>query len=198
MAWFVRRVIFIAFPVIEILLIFWVAGKVGWLWVVLALFAGVVVGVSLIRAAGRSAFQLLRRRTAGESFVTVDPQTGQSTTIFQPATEAYQPGVPPDPETVKQDTAVVRESGLLVTAGVLFMIPGFLTDIAGVVLALPQVRRGLVSRRPPTSTPGVIIPGVAVTEVVVDEQGADVGHWKQPEKGPQIISGEILPPRTGE
>jgi UPF0716 protein FxsA len=190
--WFVRRVLFIGLPIIEILLIFWVARQIGWLWTILALFAGFVIGLWLLRLAGRNAFALLRERAGGgQRFVTVDEATGQPTTIYQPG--AQPGGTAPDPEQIKRDAVVVRESGLLVTAGVLFMIPGFLSDLAGAILALPPIRRALARRRPAEAPAGVVIQGETV---VVDDDGAHVTHWgtgtESPGGQPQIISGEVI------
>jgi UPF0716 protein FxsA len=195
MAWFVRRVLFIAIPVIEILLIFWVASKIGWLWTILLLFAGLVAGIALLRMAGRNAFALLRARAGGgERFVTVDEATGRPTTIYQPGALPHQG--PPDPEQVQRDAIVVRESGMLVTAGVLFMIPGFLSDIAGAILALPPVRHALARRPRAVVTPGVTIQGETV---VVDDDGVNVTHWDNadgPAGPPQIIVGEVIPEQS--
>jgi UPF0716 protein FxsA len=47
-------------------------------------------------------------------------------------------------------TTALLDGALLLTAGVLFLVPGFLTDIAAVVLLLPPTRalvRGTVARR---------------------------------------------------
>ena len=47
-------------------------------------------------------------------------------------------------------TAAILDGALLLTAGVLFLVPGFLTDLAAIVLLLPPTRalvRGSVGRR---------------------------------------------------
>ena len=60
-------------------------------------------------------------------------------------------------------TAAIVDGALLLTAGVLFLVPGFLTDIAAVVLLLPPTRalvRGRVGRRVRVSTSvGGVTPG---------------------------------------
>lgn len=210
MSWFLRRTLVIAIPIIEILLIFWVASVIGWLFTVLLLFAGIVVGIALLRLAGRNVFEFLRNTTGGREVVTVNEATGETTSVFTPGQSATDL----DPDQIREATYAVRESGYLVSAGLLFMVPGFLSDVAGAVLALPPVRRALAHRRPVTITPGgasgVVIQGettqngpssytsyTATETVVVDESGVHVTHWDNEPAGesPVVIRGEILPPK---
>lgn len=180
MAWFVRRVALISYPILEILLLWWVAGLIGWGWVVLLLLAGFLVGVLLIRAAGKDVLAALSG-LRGRVFTQVDEASGATTRMYAPS------GDSPDPA---EQARVVRSSGYLVTAGLLFMVPGFLTDVAGALLALPPTRSWL-SRRA-SRHGGAVIQGETV---VVDESGTHVAHWGSAAPGePRIISGEIMPP----
>jgi UPF0716 protein FxsA len=57
----------------------------------------------------------------------------QSMTMGRRALEAMQAGRPPE--------LALQNSGAVILAGVLFMIPGFFTDILALLLLLPEARR---------------------------------------------------------
>ncbi|TAK69678.1 MAG: FxsA family protein [Actinomycetota bacterium] len=57
----VIAVLFIAWPVIEILVAVWVASAIGWLWMFALLVLGFVLGILVMRWAGSSAMQSLRQ-----------------------------------------------------------------------------------------------------------------------------------------
>lgn len=179
MAWFVRRVLLIAWPVVEILLLWYVAGLIGWGWVLLILFCGVVAAVALLQAAGRNVWQVMadpRRR--GQTFTTVDPATGEATTLYQPPAQGD--------GSRKADELKVRESGLLVTAAALLAIPGFISDAIGLLLILPPVRRALARRGAARGRATVtVVRGETVDRTWTPGTGSGGGT---------VISGEILPP----
>lgn len=180
MVWFVRRVLLIAWPVVEILLLWYVAGLIGWGWVLLILFCGVVAAVALLQAAGRNVWQVMadpRRR--GQTFTTVDPDTGEATTLYQPPVEGD--------DSRRADELKVRESGLLVTAAALLAIPGFVSDAVGVLLILPPVRRALARRGAARGRAAVTVVRGETVEPTQTSPGA-----RPP--GGTVISGEILPP----
>ncbi|MFG2715163.1 FxsA family membrane protein [Streptomyces goshikiensis] len=106
-----------AWLILEIWLLSLVAGQAGGLAVAALLAGGMVLGVVVIKRAGRRAFKNL-------------------TETFQQA----QQGVPPTPQ---QPGA---GNGLTMLAGLLLIMPGLLSDVAGLLLLLPPVR-ALVSRR---------------------------------------------------
>ncbi|MFF2654404.1 FxsA family membrane protein [Streptomyces sp. NPDC058045] len=108
---------FAAWLVLEIWLLTVIAGAVGGLAVFLLLVAGVVVGAAVMKQAGRRAFDKLSRTLRQVQ------ETGRP-----PAEEGRGEG-----------------NGLLMLAGLLIMIPGPLSDAAGLLLLLPPVRR-LASR----------------------------------------------------
>lgn len=105
--------------VLEIWLLTLVAGAAGGLAVLLLLAAGFLLGAVVIKRAGRRAFANLTR--------TLQRMPGQPG-----ATEAA-----PAPEEAS------RGNGFLMLAGLLLMIPGMLSDAAGLLLLVPPVRSAL-------------------------------------------------------
>jgi UPF0716 protein FxsA len=181
MGWFLRRSLLIAWPIVEILLIWYVAGLIGWGWMLLILFGGIVAAFLVLQAAGRNVMEVLSRpRSAGRAFTAVDPQTGATTTLYEPPAASTE-------DQVRADELTVRESGLLLTAAALLAVPGLLSDAAGLVLLIPPVRRTLARRfAARRSAPVTIIRGETVS-----------GPGTEPPAGPAggtIIRGEILPP----
>ena len=135
------RLIFLVLPFFELLLIWYVAGIIGWGWMLLILFGGVVAGFALLRAAGRNVWQVLSDpRRGGQTFTTTNPATGETTTMYQPGAGSG------SEEQLRADELKVRESGLLVTSAALLALPGLISDVVGIVLALPPVRRTLARR----------------------------------------------------
>lgn len=194
MRWFLTRVLMIAFPIIEILLIAWVWNTIGWLPTILLLVAGFMIGMILMRAAGVTAFRALSTPIQRhQPYVEIDETTGVAQTVH-PARE-------PSPEEVAQATVELRQSGYLFVAGLLFAVPGFLTDLIGAVLVLPPTRRLLAARsasRPRRTGPTVVVVGETVTTAgetpgtaaSPGQQSSDSGAGT----GPPVIRGEILPP----
>ncbi|WP_336323150.1 FxsA family membrane protein [Streptomyces lavendofoliae] len=103
-----------AWLVLEIWLLSLVAGAAGGLAVLALLAAGGVLGAAVIKRAGRRAFRTLTE--------TLQRQQG--------ATPA--PGDGPD----RASTG----NGFLMLGGLLLMIPGLVSDVAGLLLLLPPVR----------------------------------------------------------
>ncbi|AJF64111.1 FxsA family membrane protein [Streptomyces vietnamensis] len=128
-----------AWLVLEIWLLTVVANAVGGLTVLLLLVGGAVLGAAVVKRAGRRAFRNL-------------------TSTFQQAQAAAQGGVAPSPA----DRAGADDrNGFLMLGGLLLMIPGFLSDAAGLLLLIPQVRSFLgryaekaVERRMSAAPPG--------------------------------------------
>ncbi|MFD8809384.1 FxsA family membrane protein [Streptomyces sp. NPDC059597] len=106
-----------AWIVLEIWLLVLVANAAGGLAVFLLLVAGFVAGAVVVKRAGRRAFRNLD--------------------------EALRRGTAPSDGTAP---ASGGGNGLLMLAGLLLMIPGLLSDVAGLLLLLPPVQT-LVRRR---------------------------------------------------
>ncbi len=108
---------------------------------------------------------------------------------WQAVTEAMGRGVAPSGQ--------LADAALVLCGGLLVMLPGFATDVVGLLLLLPFTRRlarrlltSVLARRlqmaaggPRASRPGQVIEGE-----VVDGGGAGT----PPADGPTVISGEIL------
>lgn len=107
-----------AWTVLEIWLLIVVAGKVGGLTVFALLVGGAVLGAVVIKRAGRRAFKNL-------------------TETFQQAQAAAQNGAPPP---AADRTGARDRNGFLMLGGLLLMIPGLISDAAGLLLLVPPVR----------------------------------------------------------
>ncbi|MFJ6017654.1 FxsA family membrane protein [Streptomyces sp. NPDC092952] len=107
-----------AWAVLEIWLLTVVAGAAGGFTVLLILAAGIVCGAAVIKRAGRRAFRNLTetlQRTPG------------------------QPGAAAEPTAAPES----RGNGFLMLGGLLLMIPGIVSDVAGLALLVPAVRTRL-------------------------------------------------------
>ncbi|MCX4694508.1 FxsA family membrane protein [Streptomyces sp. NBC_01408] len=100
-----------AWLILEIWLLSLVAGAAGGLTVALLLAGAMVLGVVVIKRAGRRAFKNL-----AETFQ--QAQQGQQPTPQQPG----------------------QGNGLTMLAGLLLIMPGLLSDVAGLLCLLPPVR----------------------------------------------------------
>ncbi|MEE1817571.1 FxsA family protein [Streptomyces sp. SP18ES09] len=125
--------------VLEIWLLTVVANAAGGLTVLALLIGGAVLGATVVKRAGRRAF-----RNLGST--------------FQQAQAAAQGGVAPPPA----DRAGADDrNGFLMLGGLLLIIPGLISDAAGLLLLVPQVRSFLgryaekaVERRMSAAPPG--------------------------------------------
>ncbi|MEU9179525.1 FxsA family membrane protein [Streptomyces sp. NPDC048550] len=104
-----------AWLILEIWLLSLVAGAAGGLTVAALLAGGIVLGVVVIKRAGRRAFKNL-------------------TNTFQQAQQGQQP----PPQATKQQPG--SGNGLTMLAGLLLILPGLLSDVAGLLCLLPPVR----------------------------------------------------------
>lgn len=182
--------VFVCYPIAEIILIAWVASLIGWGPTILVLMLGFVIGVALMRMAGTAAFRALTGASR-RGWAQTDPATGE-TVIIHPAAEY-------DGTATRQAGRDLRKSGLLFVGGALIAAPGFLNDIPGLLLALPPTRSliaNLLARR---------VRGGAIRgrTVVMDGSGIHVVTWgtdessesRAPGPSSDTIRGEILPPR---
>ncbi|MEI7032063.1 FxsA family membrane protein [Streptomyces pratensis] len=129
-----------AWLVLEVWLLTVVASAAGGLTLLLLLVAGAVLGGAIVKAAGRRAFRNLT-------------ETLQQT-----------PGRPGAPETPPTDPAggkAGRGNGLLMLGGLLLVVPGLISDAAGLLLLVPPVRTMLgrsaersLERRMRAASPG--------------------------------------------
>lgn len=183
--WFLTRVLVIAFPVIEVVLIVWVGSTIGWGWTGLILAACVVVGLLVMRIAGRDAFgAVMRPMERHQPFVEIDETTGTARTVH-PAPE-------PTQDEVDEATRQLRRSGWLFLAGVLIAVPGFISTALGLLLLLPPVRAFAARRAPrPPGRSRVVIVGETVSDAPTPPTAYDPQTSDQ--AGGTVIRGEILP-----
>ncbi|MGW0467837.1 FxsA family membrane protein [Streptomyces sp. NPDC003027] len=104
--------------VLEIWLLTVVAGAAGGLTVLGLLVGGAVLGAVVIKRAGRRAFKNL-------------------TETFERAQAAARTGQPP---TAADRVGAEDRNGFLMLGGLLLMLPGLVSDVAGLLLLAPPVR----------------------------------------------------------
>lgn len=126
-----RRIAFVAigYPVLEILVAWAVASVIGWGWVLMAFLVGVILGLGTVRYAASAAGRSWTSAMGGL-------RTIQDTTVPLPIESAR-----PIP-----DVGSPAQTSLLIPAGLLIAVPGFISDIAGIILLLPMVRRRIARR----------------------------------------------------
>ncbi|MFF2013130.1 FxsA family membrane protein [Streptomyces sp. NPDC058195] len=107
-----------AWAVLEIWLLTVVANAAGGFTVLLLLAAGLVCGAAVVKRAGRRAF-----RNLTETLQRTPDRSGAAA-----------------PQTDAPDS---RGNGFLMLGGLLLMIPGVISDVAGLVLLVPPVRTRL-------------------------------------------------------
>ncbi|MEU3606961.1 FxsA family membrane protein [Streptomyces sp. NPDC035033] len=110
-----------AWLVLEIWLLTVVANAAGGLTVLLLLVGGAVLGATVVKRAGRRAFANLA-------------------STFQQAQDAARSGTVPDAADRK---SAEDRNGFLMLGGLLLMLPGLISDAAGLLLLVPQVRAAL-------------------------------------------------------
>ena len=112
--------VFVVFPAVEIYVIVQVEQVIGFGWTLFALVAGAAVGSYVMRLAGASWWRALRGRA------TVDGagSEGSGGAVVQ--------GRP--------DGTAAARAALLFLAGLLIFLPGYISDVVGLVLLLPPVR----------------------------------------------------------
>jgi UPF0716 protein FxsA len=190
--------IFIGYPALEIVVAIWVASLIGWAWTVALLLVGLGAGFAVMRIAGITAFKALSDPIAqAQAFERVNPETGERVVIY--------PNHELSPEEVAVAGKQLRSSGLLFAGGGLLAMPGFITDVLALVLVFPPTRTVVASRMASRSEArgGVVVQGETV---VIDEHGVRTESWSSgtpeakpsPTKPPDVIQGEILPPKPRE
>ncbi|MFJ1700839.1 FxsA family membrane protein [Streptomyces sp. NPDC087532] len=165
-----------AWAVLEIWLLTVVADVAGGFTVLLLLVAGIVLGAAVMKRAGHRAFRNLTE--------TLQRMPGQ-------------PGAAA-PQTAPQGS---RGNGFLMLGGLLLMIPGLISDVAGLLLLVPPVRSALgryaersLERRMRAATPGSLSDafqqarihrpdGKVVQGEVIRQDGAQPGS--RPDEGPR-------------
>jgi len=121
----------LALPLAELAVFIAVASSIGFAWALLLVLASSLVGALMLRHAGGNHIARLR--------VAMGQGLGEASFT---ALQADGSG------------------GLIVLAGILLLIPGFITDIAGLLLLIAPLRRGLGAMfrggQPPARDDGVV------------------------------------------
>ncbi|WP_406379971.1 FxsA family membrane protein [Streptomyces sp. NBC_01618] len=166
-----------AWAVLEIWLLTVVANAAGGFTVLLLLVAGIVFGAAVMKRAGRRAFRNLTE--------TLQRMPGQ-------------PGAAAAPQAAPSGT---EGNGFLMLGGLLLIIPGMISDVAGLLLLVPPVRSMLgryaersLERRMRAAGPGSLSDafqqarihrpdGKIVQGEVIRQDGAQPGP--RPDEGPR-------------
>lgn len=114
------RLLVFGYPLLEVATAYLVAVWIGWGWMLLLLLAGIPAGFAVMRNAGDAAMRDVRAAQAAG-----DQAAGMPVA-----------GAPRDP----------GRHAMAFVAGLLIAVPGFWTDLVGLLLLLPPTRR-LFSRR---------------------------------------------------
>ncbi|WP_267245357.1 FxsA family membrane protein [Streptomyces sp. PR69] len=117
-----------AWLVLEIWLLMIVGRAAGGLTVLLLLVGGAVLGAAVMKRAGRRAFTAL--------------------------TEALQSHSPSQAPAAAPQAGGSPGNGFLMLAGLLLMLPGLISDAAGLLLLIPPLRKGLSRRVRRAAVPG--------------------------------------------
>lgn len=124
-------------PLVDLLLLIIAASIWGWQPVALIILISLILGLIVIRwaisATGRSLGAAMR--TLQQRQVIVDPET--STVIAIESASSEEQGALPAPP-----AATI----LLIPAGIALAIPGFISDLVGLVLLIPGVRTSIAAR----------------------------------------------------
>lgn len=166
---FRSRLLLFGYPLVEILLFWWVASMVGWGIAILLIIAGFPAGAALMRNA---------------------------------AAKASVVATTPDSEKPK----VARSAALMFVSGILILIPGFATDILGIIFLIPPIGNRIVKafssligarmvRMPGYGNSGFTgsqfasyVDGEVIQGVVIREDDPDAHENGGPERPPQITN----------
>ena len=118
----------ILYPVVEVTLAVVAASYVGWWWVLVYAVACLTLGLGLVRYALSAT-----GRSLGVAIATLRSAPGEQAIMIEGSTP-LRPVAPP------------AQTLLIVPAGLLIAVPGFVTTAVGLVLWLPPVR-ALIAQR---------------------------------------------------
>lgn len=170
----------LALPLLELVILIAVGRAIGVLATLALLAAGAVAGGTILYRLGAR---------AARRFATAD---GLAAPAAEPGPDGVLHGVPTGPTTRPGDSRPAA-AALLVPAGLLLLLPGLLSDLAGLALLVPAVRRSLATRLGEAVLRRIdhridhrgvrIVPGEVVTEPTAG-------------RGSDVHVTEIHPPRT--
>lgn len=117
------------YPLAELIVAVGVASIVGWWWVLVVFVICIPIGIGIMRYGAAAT-----GRSWSAAVATLRP-VGAAPALAIEASSA--PAASP---------VSAAQRSLLIPAGALIAVPGFLTDIAGLILLLPPVRRRIARR----------------------------------------------------
>jgi UPF0716 protein FxsA len=120
----VLLVVLVAWPIAEVACAALVADHLGWGSTLLLLLALSVVGIIVLRAASRRT-----RRGMARGMARLDDPGPDATSTLAASRAA----------------AAAADTSLLFVAGILLLVPGFVTGLLGLVLLIPPVRTVLIA-----------------------------------------------------
>lgn len=133
-------------PLVDLVLLIIAASVWGWQPVVLFVVSSLVLGLVVIRVAitatGRSMAEAMRSLQQRQVFI--DPDTSTVIAIDSTPLDLTSPQSAAS-VTPGQHHAPPATTILLIPAGIALAVPGFLSEIAGLVLLLPGVRRSIAA-----------------------------------------------------
>ena len=119
----------LAYPLVEIAVAVLVASAIGWWWVFAVFILCIGLGLGVVRYALTATGQAW-----SAAMTTLRTPMGEQLQITAAADEPARPSAAP------------ARTSLLVPAGLLIAVPGFLTTAVGLVLLLPPLRARLAAR----------------------------------------------------
>ena len=122
----------IAYPLVELAIAAWLASIVGWWWVFVAFVAFLTLGLGVVRYALTATGQAWS--AALSTWRPPNEADGQVLAITSGAQAPARRERPP------------AQTSLLVPAGLLIAVPGFVTTAGGLVMLLPPVRALIAGR----------------------------------------------------
>ena len=120
----------LAYPLVEIILAVAVARVIGWWWVLVIVIGCIVLGLGLVRYSLGATGQSLR-----SSLAPLRDERGGG--------DAQRPAIT---SSAHRNVAAPAQTLLIVPAGLLIAVPGFVTTLMGAALWMPPVRRRIARR----------------------------------------------------
>ena len=118
----------VAYPIVEISLAVIVAQRIGWWWVLVFVVVCIAVGLGLVRyaleASGRSFGLAISELSSPDQHAEVLVLEG----------------------TVPEQRVPPAQTLLIVPAGLLIAVPGFMTTLIGLIMWTPPVRKAIAER----------------------------------------------------
>lgn len=130
--------VLIAYPFVELTIAIAIASVLGWWWVLVFITGCLALGLGLVRYALGATGQSLR-----SSLAPLRDERREDTGLPPAITSSAQPDIAAHNAA---NIAAPAQTLLIVPAGLLIAVPGFVTGLVGAVLWLPPVRKRTARR----------------------------------------------------